>query len=280
MKFLQEDSWKRGLEGMLSMFEKKYPVRNKMECHVIRSMQQRGFVLITVLALLSLLTILSVSLYFISQSTQQDSAVARKSTQGAYYAETALSYMQWSWANDADFDSAIAPGDQVALGKTTGDREEWLASSINPGPTTKTGTNGAVMYFDNTPLATRTIAGPAANPVMYHISASLPRYVRIDIASNGNIAWAVPSMPHPAVPVPGVDVPVNGAVVWLTAGSLANVSAGVADKDYALTTPCAPTSPANGCDASTGLPVQYRVIGYAIGYVDGLPTTLIRSVIR
>jgi len=261
---------------MLSMLEKKYPIINEMECNVIRGKQQRGFVLVTVLVLLSLLTILSVSLYLISMSTQQDSAVAVKSARGAYYAETAISYMQWSWANDADFDSAIAPNDQLRLG----DREEWLAASINPGSTTKTGTNGAVMYFDNTLLASRAIQGPTANPLMFHISAKLPRYIRIDIDPNGNIAWAIPPMPHPAVPVPGVDIPKNGAIVWLTAGSFP--SAVVLDQDYALTTSCAApiVPPNNGCVASTGLPVQYRIIGYAIGYVDGAPKTLIRSAIR
>jgi len=262
---------------MFSMLEKKYPIINEMECNVIRGKQQRGFVLVTVLVLLSLLTILSVSLYLISMSTQQDSAVAVKSTQGAYYAETAISYMQWSWANDADFDSAIA---HVGEKPRLGDREEWLAASINPGPTTKTGTNGAVMYFDNTSLASRAIKGPTANPLMFHISAKLPRYVRIDIDPNGNITWAIPPMPHPAVPVPGVDIPKNGAIVWQTAGSLPNVITGVLDQDYALTMACTPVTPNNGCDASTGSPVQYRIIGYAIGYVDGAPKTLIRSVIR
>jgi len=244
----------------------------------------QGFVLITVLVLLSLLTILSIGLYLMSMSTQQDSAVSVKSTQAGYYAETALSYMQWAWANDADFDANVAPPPDD---KTIGDREEWLARTFDPGPTTIGGPNGAIMYFDNSPLSSRFVqltSPPGVGPVMRNISVSLPRYVRVDIAANGAITTAIPAMPHanpPSHDPPVKDIPVNGAIVWFTAGSTTTP-----DVDYELDSTLVTCGGGpvpvgmNGCDNSAGAFVLYQVVGYAIGYVNSRPMVMIRSRIR
>ena len=259
--------------------------------------ESRGFVLITVLVLLSLLTILSIGLYFVTLSTQQDSTVAVKEEQARYYAETGMSYVKWALANDADLDAvdvttrapAATPAFFVADSTndpTIGDREELAAIQSNPGPTSigtggTNGTDGAIMYFDNSPLAARAIKFPipVAGVTMYQISASLPRYIRMDIGADGIITSAISPMPHNAIPVKGTDIPLNnGAVVWLTAGNAAS--------DFVL-------DPTLGACGGGGLPVgmvacratapigyiaSYNIVVYSIGYVGGNPLSLIRSI--
>ena len=243
--------------------------------------RSEGFVLVTVLVLLALLTVLGVGMFMSSIATQQDSAAASRAAQARYYAETAIEYMRWAWANDADFDSAITHvGDLPWLG----DREEWARNTKNPGPTTIGGTGGQVMYFDNSPLAGRAIKWPlpvvggvTQYPVLHHISVNLPRYVKLDIASDGGVSTSMPGMPHQNPPVAGTDIPRNGAVLWLTAGDEKN--------DFELD----PTSTAcggawigagKGCIVATGAVATYHVIVYALGYVDGRPLSLVRALIQ
>lgn len=260
--------------------------------------ENQGFVLITVLALLSLLTVLSIGLYFVTLSTQQDSAIAVKEEQARYYAETGMSYVKWAFANDADLDVtdvvARAPAAASALfvadptnDPTIGDREEWAAIQSNPGPTSIGGTDGAIMYFDNSPLDPNAVPPllraiqfpiPAAGVTMRHISAKLPRYIRIDIGAAGTITSAIPPMPHNATPVAGIDIPLeNGAVVWFTAGNAAS--------DFALD----PTLVACGGALPVGMIAcrtapaayiaSYSIVVYSLGYVGGEPLSLIRSIL-
>ncbi len=237
--------------------------------------------LVTVLIILSLLTLLSVAQFFRAITNQQESGTSVKSMQASYYAETAISYMEWAWANDADFDSYanIVPsgGDPT----TTGDRSEWLSNPLTPGPTTTTGTDGMVMYWDNSPVSGRAVCWPTSacnggnKPTMYQISVSLPRYIKLDIdQSTGAITPSIPAVPHGNPPVVGTDVPKNGAIVWLTAGT--------EDEDYEVKNiPCDSTATEQGCfkPSSGGGDTLYNVIAYAIGYVDGRPLHLMRAIV-
>ncbi len=271
--------------------------------------ENRGFALITVLVLLSLLTVLSIGLYIVTLSTQQDSVVTVKEEQARYYAETGMLYVKWALANDADLDAidvptrtpAATPAMSTAYSgndPTIGDREEWVALQSNPGPTSIGGTDGAIMYFDNSPLASRAIKSPIVGGVtMRNISASLPRYIRVDIGADGAITTAISPMPHNAVPVKGTDIPLkNGSVVWLTAGN--------ATSDFALDPTlgacaalvppvnwkaCRPayTTPAD-TTVTPNIPAvtypaayiaSYSVVIYSVGYVDGKPLALIRSIV-
>lgn len=248
------------------------PVMQTTERQRRASDRDAGFVLVTVLVLLALLTMLSVGMYLASIAAQEDSAAAARSAQAKYYAETAISWLRWAWANDADLDAGIAPTDMV----NRGDREEWLLSTKDPGPTSATGTGGKVMYFDNTPLNARPVRWPKppAGIVLHRISVNLPRYVRLDVAADGTITTAVPDLPHGDPPRIGTDVPVNGAVLWVTAGN--------ETQDYELDPTGAACGGAwiavgKGCDKATGAIVQYDVVIYAVGYVDGKPLSLIRA---
>lgn len=256
-----------------------------------KASRQQGFVLIAALIMMALLTLLSLGLYSQGQVDQQASTAVRTSTQGYYYAETAINYLAWSFRNDAEFDSAtFSEPSTPSNAANVGDKTELFADLWNPGPTAyaddtpgSASTSGQVMYFDNSPLASRYIVWPGANPVMYHISSHLPRYIMLSIASDGTITASIPSLPHPSTPVIGTDVPQNGAVVWLTAGDKSedieldptqSACSGTAPSDAIA---CM-SSGASGTSASW-LSSAYGVVAYAIGYVDGRPTQMIRAVI-
>ncbi len=138
----------------------------------------------------------------------------------------------------AAFDPLLAnPQAILADPYAAGDYTEWKANRGNPsaadsvtatvGATIGTDYYGQLMYFDNSALAARSVChGPACvgNLVLENIHVNAPRYIRLDIDSDGQITPALP--PYNAVnphhgSVVGVDIPQNGAIVWLTAGDSA-----------------------------------------------------------
>lgn len=299
---------------------------------------EKGYVLVTSLVMLGLLTLFSVAMYFVGRSATQTSSTAQQSTEAYYYAETAIHYITWALRNDAEIDSfQYSAGTSLfgepptpATAATVGDYTELASYMWNPGPTeisdaTTDGTNGQVMYFDNSPMDGRYICmqdasafsncidvslppGSRVQPVMHNISTNLPRYVMLEISAAGVITPSVPAVPHPNPPVVGTDIPNNGAVVWITAASNdptdpdaknkdielfpldpSSVYAGVGSPSSCHGTPL-PNCPcddhdtgyntAQGCDANTGAWVtSYSIVAYAIGYVNGKPTHMIRAII-
>jgi len=287
---------------------------------------EEGFVLVTSLVILALLTILAVGVMFSSLVSQQTSAAARDSTIAFYYAETGFNYIAWTLNNDAEFDS-YAPIVQRASGvfaepalptspapSTVGDRTELFANLLDPGPTAisdtlAAGTSGQVMYLDNMLIVNRTLQWPLPTdaggnpilPVFSNISVSLPRYIKLEIDLNGLLTPTIPALPHANPPVAGVDVPNNGAIVWVTAGD--------ATEDAKIFTPLDPNNVNASCEADgncpcrTGAPsppVQpyqpgqscyitasgvaswvytYGLVAYSIGYVNGKAFRMIRAVI-
>ncbi len=125
--------------------------------------------------------------------------------------------------------------DVYAYAYAAGDYSEWQANKGNPSAADSvTGTfdgysyPGQLMYFDNSTLASRPVAclGTPTAPcvpaiVLENIHVNAPRYIRLDIDSDGKITPALPpynaAAPHHGSVV-GVDIPQNGAIVWLTAG--------------------------------------------------------------
>ncbi len=301
--------------------------------------QQRGFILVTALIMLSLLTLLSLGMYMSSRSATQTSASAQKNTEAYYYAETAINYISWALNNDAELDDFTYSGTYQAApfgepnapsnAAAVGDLTELKSYLWYPGPTGQAGTNavdtnstaytsGQLMYFDNSPMGQRYVCmqnasnfpdcidvtvKPAnrAAPVMENISTKLPRYIKLEIASTGVVTPSIPSLPHHNTPVVGEDIPLNGAVVWLTAvgadpdkdieifpldphsiyggvqpsacsgGTLPNCPCNSADTSFAT---------AQACDANTRVWLSdYGLAAYAIGYVNGKPSKLLRAVI-
>jgi len=311
--------------------------------------KDKGFVLMIALMVIALASLLAASTFLNSTSAVNSSSSAQKTTQAFYYAESGINYISWALANDAEFDSAIYTGNyqsgafteptQPTSSNLTGDLTELNANTWNPGPTsidnTASGTSGQVRYFDNSPMASRYLCfddsgvfsncvnpnstGATASPVMHDISSKLPRYIKLEIDTNGNVTPSIPQLPHRSPPVTGEDIPVNGAIVWLTAGdpvalqkdieifpldplgtnglpTPASCTAGQLPNcpcDYTgnnggtaidLQTSTACNAHANGdanqSAAMGGWISTYRIVAYAIGYVDGKPSQLLRSVIR
>lgn len=137
--------------------------------------KQSGFVLVTSLIMLSLLTMVTLGMFFSSRSATQVSGAAQASTEAYYYAETAINYISWAFHNDAELDSYKYDGTNKLFGEAfkadnanatnVGDYSELMGWSgttqigypSNPGPTaisdsSAAGTSGQVMYFDNTPI--------------------------------------------------------------------------------------------------------------------------------
>jgi len=277
-----------------------------------REIPERGFVLPTALVILSLLSLMAIAMYFTGRASVQVSSGAQHSTEGHYFAETAVNYMIWAMRNDAEFDSfdygagaLFTEPASPANAASVGDWTELMENLSDPGPTaisdsSAAGSSGQLMYFDNTTLSSRTLVWPLPTsggntvyPTMYNISASLPRYIRLDIDSAGNVTPAIPALPHAATPVIGTDVPDNGAIAWLTAGNSA--------EDFELDTTLAaciaadPTPPTGSVAcASTGewlsptgtIPgtvadgTLHGIVVYAIGYVGGRPSSIIRAQIK
>ena len=264
---------------------------------------EEGFVLATSLLLLMLLTMLAAGVFYSANVSQQTSAMARDNTEAFYYAETGINYIAWALKNDAEFDSyapvvkrstgvfteaSLPPGAVPAL--TVGDRYELFANLSDPGPTaisdtSNAGTTGQVMYFDNTPLASRAVCwggGPgcqssAGTPVFDGINKKLPRYIKLNIDTSGNITPTIPALPHGAKI--GTDIPKDGAIVWITAGDAKE------DAVIPFSTKCNP-APVNGqlCyqGASAASPTvvnSYNIVAYAIGYVNGRALRILRAVV-
>jgi len=276
---------------------------------------ERGFVLPTALIMISLLTLMAVAMLYTARSSLQVSSTAESSTQGHYFAETAVNYMVWAMRNDAEFDAFDFRGAPVNDANAVdpnifsdlpplGDWSKLTANFTDPGPTSisdtlSSGVSGQVMYFDNTKIANRAVCWPtslcnAGNlPTMYHISKKLPRYIRLDIDSAGVVTPSIPALPHAAVPIVGDDIPDNGAIVWLTTGnstmdfevdSTLAACSGTPPSDALACDKNPPTNNPTGWLRTAGvLPGgedQYGVVVYAIGYVRGNPSSIVRAEIK
>lgn len=249
---------------------------------------QQGFVLVTALIMLSLLTLMSLAMFYTSRSSTQTSSTAQSTTEAYYYAETAIHYISWALANDAEFDNFTYSGAYQAapFGEpnvpanvaTIGDFNELRSYLWDPGPIGQAGSNGVdtngsvytsgqLTYFDNSPLGQRYVCmqnaanfsncidvtvAPASRvaPTMEQISIQLPRYIKLEITSTGTVTPSIPSLPHRDPPVTGEDIPRNGAIVWLTA-----VDANNPDKDIEIF----PLDPANAFGGT--LPEQCATLG-------------------
>ena len=295
---------------------------------------QAGFILPMALVVLAMLSLGAVAMYWTGRAGDAASRADSRSVQGYYYAEAAVHYMTWALAADAELDSpaSAAGGFSAAEPKfptnaaQVGDYREWMAYRWYPGPTVISDTNplgkaGQIMYFDNTPMAQRAICMEQASkfpncidptlppdkqvrPRMEGISARLPRYIKLEIAADGTVAPSIPRLPHAKPPVIGQDVPRNGAIVWLTAGTAQRDieiypldpynPPGPATSLYGGRPPSAcaggalPSCPCNSrdpafataqaCDANSGKWLAtYGLVVYAIGYVQGHPAALVRA---
>jgi len=284
---------------------------------------ERGFVLATALIMLSLLSLMAIAMFFTGRASIHVSSGAQHSTEGHYFAETAVNYMIWAMRNDAEFDSYDygiggfpEPASPITAANV-GDWTELMDNLSHPGPTVISdstislalGRVGQVKYLDNTPLNSRELVWPLPTtgsppnvetvyPTLYNINTNLPRYIQLDIDANGNVTPSIPALiaglNSDTMDVPPyhnvADVPNNGAIAWLTTGNSAEDFE--LDTNLALCTGTVPPG-AVAC-ASTGewlsttgsIPgtlaagTLHGIVVYAIGYVGGRPSSIIRAQIK
>jgi len=208
--------------------------------------QEQGFVLVTSLVLLLILTILGVGLYFRSTVNQQSSASVRDSTQAYYFAETALNYLSWNLHSGQNNDEEL-DGNNPANPGSGGDRSELQAVIGDP--------YAQVLYIDNRTIASRWVAFDPANPTSAKSSPtmstlSLPgHYLSLAINPAGVITKTLDA------------VPTFGAVVWMSPV-----------EDGSVSTP-------SGADIQVVAERDYDLAAYAIGYVNGKPLRVLRAIV-
>ncbi|MFQ5518847.1 MAG: pilus assembly PilX N-terminal domain-containing protein [Mariprofundus sp.] len=189
---------------------------------------ESGFVLVTALIMLSLLTVLSLGMYFSSRTAVQTSSAAQKSTEAYYYAETAIHYISWAMAQDstadllpdgAEFDNFAYAGTYIhgAFGEPLtpanaadiGDFGEWGAYMWDPGPTLDNsdsgdGIIGQLMYFDNSPMGNRELC--------FENATTFPNCIDVTLAPASRVS---PSMYQISVNLPRyikLDISSTGAI--------------------------------------------------------------------
>ncbi len=227
--------------------------------------REGGFVLMTVMVLLALLSLMGVAQLYRSIALQQESGVSTMNMRAAYYAETGIGYMQWAWANNARFNSSGSEGDKV----------HWLSKSHDPATQVEYWDNRAksarttngIFWASDTCVATPDAAG--CNPILSGLSADLTnagiKYVKLDI--NQSTGAITPTLTSDG------SVPTNGAIVWLTAGSETS------DAVVANTACSGSASTETGCYNNGTNNVPYHVVAYGLGFVGGRPLHLLRAII-
>jgi len=206
--------------------------------------KEQGFVLITALVVLLILTILSVGLYYRSVVNQQTSVSDRDATKAYYLAEAGLNYIAWALytdpSNSASNNTSNLDGDSPAV-----------ADNLEIQTDADQLSNNTLGYFD----IANTIGYDPSAPVTPTLSSlAIPAHVALDITTNGSavsvsaISWGT------GIAEPSGD----GAVVWVTS----------AVRDDA--------NPINEVD-TTDTSDTYSLYAYSIGYVGGTRMKLLRA---
>ncbi len=251
-----------------------------MAMHTVRE-DEHGFVLITSLITLGLMLVLSIGLWYRSAMNQQISSHGQQSAQALYYAESAINYLAWALANDAELDGEdtknggtdLIPGTTNA--NTVGDWSEFVADTFRPGPTSTGGSDGQLAYFDNRPIADRNgLAFDSANPSALSPDLSalisnnqMPAHLVLNISTSGHITLASPSYSTTATPT-------NGAVVWLTAADASGSDVQLDPSPASCTAVTNPVACINGAQVTS-----YSIVAYAVSYVNGTPMRFLRAVL-
>jgi hypothetical protein len=215
-----------------------------------RKDDERGFVLVTTMVILMILTIMLVGLYLRGKVNQDTSISERDSTQAFYLAEAGLNYLAWALYMDPD-----NPGndnDKDLDGDGTADNyalEQNANQASNP-PYSHT-----LAYLD----INNTIAYDPKNPTTENLSTlAIPAHVALNITVNGSTNAVSVS---PVAYGSGTALPTkNGAVVWLVPAVL----------DLTGTDPLSEKDTVNTAN-------DYAVYAYSIGYVDGKPLKMLRA---
>jgi len=203
---------------------------------------ERGFVLVTSLVILMILTVMLIGLYYRGKVNQDTGLAEGRATQAFYLAEAGLNYVTWALYMDpnntgSDNDKSL-DGDSVADNLEL----ESVPDQVK---------NHTLGYFD---IHNTINYNPASPPTLSLSSLALPPHVALNITVTNHVPSVSPVPWVNGTELPGGD----GAVVWLVPATLDETNA-KNEADTALTSS------------------NYAVYAYAIGYVNGKPLRLLRA---
>lgn len=205
---------------------------------------EHGFVLVTTLAILVVLTLMLTGLFYRARANQQTSTSDRDFTQGFYLAEAGLNYITWALYSDPN--QSWTNNDVSLDGDTKPDNSEILN---NPDQDA----NHTLGYFD----INDTMNFDPASPHGVALSTlSLPPHVALDIKVNADNTPSVVAEPWNN----GTSIPSgNGVVIWVVPTVLDPTGDPMKEKDIATTKS------------------SYDLYAYCIAYVHGHPIKMIRA---
>jgi len=209
-----------------------------------RTSAETGFVLVTTLVILVILTLMMTGLFYRARANQETSVSDRDFTQGFYLAEAGLNYVTWALYSDPDH--SWQNNDVSLDGDSTPDNREILN---NPDQVA----NHTLGYFD---INNTMNFNPASPHGVALSSLSLPPHVALDITVNANNTPSVVAEPWNN----GASKPSgNGVVVWVVPAVLDPSGDPMNEKDTASTRS------------------SYDLFAYCIAYVHGHPIKMIRA---
>ncbi|HXH64778.1 MAG TPA: pilus assembly PilX N-terminal domain-containing protein [Mariprofundaceae bacterium] len=215
-----------------------------------RNRDERGFVLVTTLVILMILTIMLVGLYLRGKVNQDTSISERDSTQAFYLAEAGLNYITWALYMDPNNPGKDNNVDLDGDGVADNVELQTTPNQANNPPASNT-----LGYFD----INNTINFDPVNPTTVNLSTlAIPKHVALDITvtSPSNNVSVSPQAFGSGTALPSG----NGAVVWLVPAVLD-------------TSGIAPLSEKDTMNTSN----DYAVYAYSIGYVNGKPLRMLRA---
>lgn len=212
---------------------------------------ERGFVLVTTLVLLMIMTIMGIALFYKNQVNQDSSLTSAQSTQGYYLAEAGINYIAWVLYDNPSNPSIV---NQISLVGNNPSTDPDATNLLNHPDQVANNTLG---YFDiNNTIGYNPQTQATNFPInMATVTTWAPPHVALDITTN---VQNVPDISYEAWNNGNSFPPGNGAIVWIAPAAVS--SDPLLEKDQAVT--------------NTG---TYALFAYSIGYVDGKPKRLLRA---
>lgn len=209
----------------------------------MRDRDERGFVLVTSLVLLMILSVMLIGLFYRGKVNQDTSVSSAKATKAYYLAEAGLNYI--AWALHAD------PSDQT-LDNTVDLDGDGVADTLELLNEPDQAMDHTLGYFD----ISNTIDYDPSSPTGVDVSTlTAPPHVALDITTNAqNVPSVVPKAWNNGKSFPSGD----GAIVWVLPAVL-DVTDAKKEKDTSVTSS------------------SYALYAYAIAYVNGSPKRVLRA---
>lgn len=209
-----------------------------------RQRAERGFILVTSLLILAILTVMLTGLYYRNQINVKTSLSDRDATKAYYMAEAGLNYITWALYSDPK--DPWAKNDRSLDGDSLPDNQEILD---NPDQVA----NHTLGYFD---IKNTIDFDPQAPHGLALASLSMPPHVALDIKVNAQNVPSIVAKPWDG----GKSKPAgDGVAIWVVPSVLDQTGDAMKEKDTGATN------------------TSYDLVGYCVAYVHGKPIRIIRA---